>query len=259
VSEIAFPLAVEREIDRAVDLHLERELPLPRDRACVDWHVLRRDRIARRIVVRMFVSHRGRVESLRDAILAKGLRPIRVAVTDASGELLGNLLPRRNRTERLRITPLDRRLAAVAATLVCVAAGITGAQWFYERAEVKDEVERVRALAVTTESLTRRLRDESAPATALIGIMRKPDAVDVLTSLTSSAPQDSWAYELDIKPAQAGGYQVKFGGFAPAATMLVDTLEKTPQFENVRLVTAASAGLGTTRDQLQLTARFTQQ
>lgn len=256
VHDIVLPLAVERELDRAVDLHLERDLPMSRDLVSVDWQVTRRDREARRISVRVLIARRDRVEKLRELTSAHGLRTVRVAAADASGELVGNLLPRRARADRLRFTSLDRRLAAVAGALALAAAGLTAGQWIYERSQLADEVERASALASKAESLAHILQTKSSNASALIAIMNTQDAVDVLTSLTSSVPQDTWAYELDIKPVAAGGYQVKLGGFAPAATMFVDTLEKAPQFEQVRLVTATSAGLGAGRDRLQLTARY---
>jgi hypothetical protein len=253
---ITLPLAVEREIDRAVDLHLERDLPMARDLVCVDWQVTRKDREARRISVRLLIAHRERVEKLRDLTTALGLRAIRVAAPGSSGELMGNLLPRRARTDRLRLTSLDRRLATVAGALALAAAGLTAGQWIYERAQLADEVEKADALAAKAQSLAHTLQAKTSSASALIGVMSTPDAVDVLTSLTSTVPQDTWAYELDIKVAAAGGYQVKLNGFAPAATTFVDTLEKTPQFEQVRLVSATSAGLGSARDRLQLTARY---
>jgi hypothetical protein len=258
VHELTLPAAVERDIERALDLHLERELPLSRDRVCVDWRLVRREREHRRIIVRVLVAHRDRVEALRDAVAAKGLRPVRVAAFGPSGELLGNLQPRQHRTARLRLTALDRKLALAAASLAVAAACVIAGQWIYERVSVQDEVIQARELAATTGALTRRLREESASAVALVQLMRVPDAVDVLTALTSTTPQDTWAYELDVKPEPAGGYQVKMGGFAPAATTFVDTLEKSPQFGHVRLVSAASAGLGTARDRLQVSAKWEQ-
>lgn len=90
----------------------------------------------------------------------------------------------------------------------------------------------------------------------MIALMARPDAVDVLRTLTSDIPSDTWMYELEVKGASAPGYQVKLSGYAPTATMFVDALEKRPKFDGVRLVSAASAGIGTARDRLTVTARF---
>ena len=50
--------------------------------------------------------------------------------------------------------------------------------------------------------------------------------------------------------------RIKLSGFAPAATILVDLLGSSHQFDMVRLVSAQSAGLGSGLDRLQLSARL---
>ncbi len=49
---------------------------------------------------------------------------------------------------------------------------------------------------------------------------------------------------------------LKAAGFVPAATMFTDMLAKAPEFQEVRLASATSAGLGTAKDRVQLTARW---
>jgi general secretion pathway protein L len=254
--EITLPLAVERELGAAIELHLERELPLPKGQACVDWKVLHRDRTRQRLTVGLFIAHRRRVDSFTEAAEGAGLRLTRLAVKNAAGELRGNLLPRRTRVEAFRFTSRDRQLGAVAAGLAVVGAAAIGAQWSYERSRVDAKLQQVEAQARTAVALVRKLQATSAAPEALIRVMERPDAADVLNSLTSTVPQDAWAYELEVKPAPGDAYQIRFGGYAPAATMLVDVLEKGPRFGQVRLVAAASAGLGTGRDRLTLTAKY---
>jgi len=254
--EITLPLAAERELDAAIDLHLERELPLPRAQACIHWRVVSRDRANRRLRVRVHVAHRPQVEKFGESIAARGLRLSRVAVGTGPGDFEGNLLPQRPRAHPLRITRLDRRLAIVCVALGVVACGVVAAQWIFERARVNAELVRVSAQAERARALARNLSRGSAGPDALIALMARPDAVDVLGTLTSDIPSDTWMYELEIKASAAPGYQVKLGGYAPAATMFVDALEKRPKFAGVRLVSAASAGIGTARDRLTVTARY---
>ena len=256
IHEIVLPAAVERDLERAIDLHLERELPVARDRVCVHSQVVRRDREHRRITVRLIVVHRERVERARDRVVECGLRPVRIGVAVSADEVAGNLLPRRARPDRLRVTPVDRRLALVAGALLLVAGVLITGQWIYERVQVGKELDRVEALAGNADGTARQVARQSTGGTALIGLMSKADALDVLTTLTTSVPTDSWAYEMDVAPSQGGGMQVKLSAFAPAAAVLVDVLEKSPELEQVRLVSSTSAGVGTGKDRMRVTAQW---
>ena len=154
------------------------------------------------------------------------------------------------------MTPLDRRLAVAAAALAVIAGGVIAGQWIYERMQVGKELRQVEALAGNAERAARDLARQSNSAAALIKLIGKTDALNVLTSLTSSVPADSWAYEVDVAPGQGGVLQAKVGGFTPTSTVLVNVLEKTPELEQVRLVSSASAGIGTGKDRMKLTARW---
>lgn len=254
--EITLPFAVERELDAAIELHLERELPLPRSQACIHWRVVKRDRVNRQLRIRVHVAHREQLEKFGELLVARGLRMSRVAVATAADAFEGDLLPQRTRAHPLRITQLDRRLAMTCVALAVIAGGITAAQWILERSRVNAELARVGEQARRARSLAREIKHGSAGADALIALMARPDAVDVLRTLTSDVPSDTWMYELEIKASSTAGYQVKLGGYAPAATTFVSALEKQPKFDGVRLVSAMSAGIGTARDRLTVTARF---
>jgi hypothetical protein len=256
VHELVFPAAVERDLDSVVDLQLERELPLRREQVCLHSQILRRDREHNRITVRIIAVHRQRIEEVQRRTVEHGLRPVRIGVALHSGEVCGNLLPRRARADQLRVTQLDRRLATAASALAFVTGAVIAGQWIYERAQVNKELVRVQMLARAADLAARELGRQSRSGTSLIAVMERADALDVLSALTTSVPTDSWAYELEVAPGQNGVLQVKLDGFAPIAGTLVTVLEKTPGIDHVRLVSAASAGIGTGKDRLKLTARW---
>ncbi|MEJ0037691.1 MAG: PilN domain-containing protein [Gammaproteobacteria bacterium] len=254
--EITLPFAAERELDAAIDLHLERELPLPRAQACIHWRVVSRDRTKRRLQVRVYVARRPQIEKFAEMLAARGLRLSRVAIATGTDAFEGDLLPQRPRAHPFRFTSLDRRLAMICGALAIVACSVVAGQWTFERMRVNAELARVDAQAQRARALARQLTRGSAGPDALIAFMARPDAVDVLRTLTTDIPSDTWAYELEIKASSSPGYQVKLGGYAPAATMFIEALEKKPKFDTVRLVSATSAGIGTGRDRLTVTARF---
>jgi hypothetical protein len=222
----------------------------------VHSQILRRDRETHRIVVRIIAVHRQRIEEVQRRTMEFGLRPVRIGVALGSGEVCGNLMPRRARPDRLRVTQLDRRLAIASGALAIVTGAVIVGQWIYERTQVNKELARVQALAREADVAARELGRQSKSGTSLIAVMQRADAIDVLSALSASVPTDSWAYNLEVSPGQNGVLQVKLDGFAPTAGTLVSVLEKSPDLDRVRLVSAASAGIGTGKDRLKLTARW---
>ncbi|MEP7246140.1 MAG: hypothetical protein ABI885_21005 [Gammaproteobacteria bacterium] len=254
--DLALPAAVAVELDSAIDLQLERELPLPRASVLLDWKVVRRDAGRKLVFVRLIVVRRECIERIRDQAATLELRPVRIGAASATGAIEGNLLPRRIRPERLRLTSLDQRLLRGAALLALVTGLTVASQWVYERRNVDRELVRESVVARRVTTLTRQLEQDARPAHFLINLMRETDAVDVLSALTTRVPTDSWVYELDVGPQKEGALQVRFDGFVPTATMFVDMLEKTPEFERVRLVSASSAGLGSGKDRVRIAAAW---
>jgi hypothetical protein len=252
--EISLPDSVERDLDSMIALHLERELPLRRERVHVDYGVVSRSREERRITLRLFVARRDDIAKLRERAEAWGVRLIRVGILDEAGRIVGNFLRTQTRFAGWQLSRVDRRLIAMTAALVMILITVVMGQWIYERVEAGREANRLGEAADRVHALARRLSRESAPAEALSALMSKPDATDVLISLTASVPADSWVYDLQVDARSAQSAEIKLSGYSAAATALVDALEKLPQLEKVQLQSAQSAGLGSAQDRLQLVA-----
>ncbi len=269
IHDLEFPSAVQRDLEAAIQLYAERELPVSSQLVCLDWRVVHRDRQRQRVSVRMFAAHRGVVDQLYERARGWGLRPVRIAVaeveseanagTDAkpAGDLVGNFRPTASGVARMHITSLERRLGFGAAALGAAALLVILGQSLYERRVVGGELRRTERVAQTSADLARRFNLESAAAVALTRTMAEPDAADALADLTTAIPTDSWIYELEISPAQGREMQLRLSGFTPTATQFADLLAKRPQIKSVRLVSATSAGLGTGKDRLQIAARWT--
>jgi len=257
ISDWTFPEAVQGELDQVIKLKLERELPIQPERVYVDHWISGRTPQQTYIAVRVLVAHRKQLERLRQLAHCWGVRPMRVALAVEPGRcepIVGDLLPNRARLSQRAPTVRDRLLVRAAVALTLALVTVTGSQWVYERGKVGAEVLRVQTNAKSVRALARRLEHEQAPARALLDIQALPDAADLLKSLTETVPNDSWVYELQAFTPTSAAVQLELSAFAPAATVLADTLEKSSRFGKVRLVWASSAGLGTAMDRLQLTA-----
>jgi hypothetical protein len=256
IQELALPESVERDLDQAVRLFLERHLPVATEAVYLDRRIVSRSREQHRITVRLLIARCDRVDELRDVVTAWGLRPVRIGFADADGGVSGNFIPRRIRREQFQLSFLERRLAVAAATLVIGVSGLIGGQWIYERVQVGREAEATGARAASARSLAAKLKRETAAADALISTMKQPDALDVLAALTTRMPADAWAYQLEVSAPPAQPADIRVSGFAPTATIMIDQLEQAPEFESVRLASATSAGLGTGKDRVQIVARW---
>jgi hypothetical protein len=258
VHRIVLPRALEREIDQVIPLQLERESPLPADRVALDWWISQRSRAHGRITVEVLIVHRAVVERVKSLARAVRVELVGIGLASEKKGVVGDFLGARRHVSPLRLNTTEARLAFSAATLAVLGALLIGGQWVYERIKVGRALNETRPHAVHVDHLKNQFREEAAPGVALASLMREPDALDVLTALAEAVPKDSWAYELDISTQSPQAAEIKASTFTPTATLLVDLVGRSPQFEHVRLVSATSAGLGL-GDRLQLTAHWASQ
>lgn len=255
--DLILPEVSERDLEAVIDLHLEREWPVSRDRFAVDYRVLQRVRARRDIKVQVLIARHEHIERLRELAQKWGLRTVRIGSADESGKIVGDFLPRRFRLRPIRsaaLAPLERKLAAAAVVLALALTAVIAAQWIYERLVVGAALARLNSHATVASHLAHELTGESLPARQLLRISARPDAVDVLGSLTRSIPANAWVYKLDVSVAGGRASNIQLTAFAPAAATLVDILQQTHRFGAVRLDWAVSNGTRSGLDQLQVTA-----
>lgn len=255
VHRFSLPDALERDLDRVIALQLEREQPLRPDRVCFDWRLVGRSRSERRLTVEVLLAHRGCIERVQALAQAWQVHPVVIGVADATGRSTANFVERTTRSGTSRLSRVEARLALAGAALATLCALTIGAQWIYERVQVGRTLAAAKREAAITDRLRREVESTAAPAAALTGLMRQTDALDVLTVLTERIPADSWVYELDIGAQDPIPPEAKVSAFTPTATLLVDLLRKSGNFDRVQLLSAVSAGLGS-GDRLQLIARW---
>lgn len=252
---LTLPASVAPDLDQVVSLQLERECPLPLERVHVHHRIRQRLPADRRIEVDLLIIQRDRIERLQALSQQWGLHLVRIGMISTTGDVTGNFLHAPHATGRRRLNTTDRRLMRSAVCLGVLVLITLAGHWGYERIVVGRELRRLDAPAASADLLTQRLRAQAAPAEALTALMRQADALDTLITLTEDIPADAWVYELDVSAQGSQVPRIKLSGFAPIATTLVSQLQRSGHFDDVRLVTAISAGLGSGQDRLQLTAR----
>jgi hypothetical protein len=254
--ELAFPRAVERQLDRVLEIHVERHSPLQRALVYIAHRVVARDRASNRITVNLLLAHARTVDRARDLAMSWGLRVVRIGTEDSTGEVVGDFVAHRHHGVQLHSTKLDRWLAVSAAALAGALLCAIGGQWIYERVQLAHEVGAATAAAAEAQELIRRFEQLAAPALALTGVMTRPDALEVLSALTERVPDDSWVYELEIRSPPERVSELELWAFSSAPGQLIDLLEQSPEFAQVRLESTATVTLtGNAQERVQLTAK----
>jgi hypothetical protein len=251
--EVRLPPLAERDVDRAVDLQLERKLPLPLDQLYLDWQV--RETLADRTrLVDIVVARRTTVDRVREGVQAWGWRAVAVTHKAADAAQRLNLLPPPTRRLSFAIGRRERYLAwgAVALLLIYVTIGVAKA-WM-EHASVSDELTQARMQMELVEKRRTLLDTEGKPIAQLRALMAQPSAAEGLIAISSAVPHDSWIYQADFK-VLPNGVTAQLEGYAPSATSLLQGLQASGRLDAVELVEAASAGVASGVERVELKAR----
>jgi hypothetical protein len=249
--ELRLPPVADRDLTRAVDLQLERELPLARHELYVDWSV-REVRADRSRVVDVIVARRTVVDDIRNAVRAWGWRLVAVTRHE-SGRQRFNLLPVKGGRWSFHVGRRERYLAWSASALVFLYASVALARGAIERASFRDELEQARAQIARIDEQNALLAREGRPIVLLHEIMAQPSAAEGVIAISHAMPKDSWIYQADIR-SSAAGVSMQLEAYTPSSTNLLQGLEASGRLAAVELVQTTAAGPGSAAERVEFRA-----
>lgn len=252
--ELRLPPVADRDVDRVVELQLERKLPLPQEQLYVDWRV-REVLPDRSRLVDVIMARRTIVDRLREVVRSCGWRAVAITSREADGKQRFNLLPAPTRRLSFAMGTRERYLAWSAAALILVYAAVAIGKGWMDRASVRDDLTQARAQTMEIKKQRAVLATQSKPIALLDEVMRQPSAADGLIAVSSAFPSDSWIYQADIR-TQATGVSVNVEGYTPSATSLLQGLESSGRLDAVELIEATSAGAGSGSERVELKAHM---
>jgi general secretion pathway protein L len=253
---LVLPAAAEKSLDRVLAIQTVREFPLAPTQLYFDHRIVQRLRDTKQIVVHLRAAKRTQIDELSTWALSAGGRLERICCMTADGEISGNFLPRASWGVATRFSTLERGFAVASLFLLAAAAGIVGAQWWFERRHVDTDLTKVRVEAQQVRARWKQIETDSAPVTELIKLMSRPDAASVLGDLPDRLPTDTWVSQIEIRAPATAVATVSLSAFAPAAVTLVDELAKSIHFQHVHLIYAASDSFSNHGDRVQLSAEW---
>lgn len=253
VCTLRLPPLAERDVAPAVDLQLERELPLGRDELYVDWRV-REEHVDRSRTIEVICARRSVVDRAIENIRAHGWRPIAVTRAEPDGRQRFNLLPAPSRRLSFEFGKRERYLAWSACALVALYLVAFVGRAVVERLSVADELAQARTQMAQIRDQRALLTGEGKPIALLHLIMVQPSALDGVNAISAAVPEDSWIYQADIR-AVTGGVSMHLEAYSPTATALLQGLEASGRFAAVELVQATDAGQESGAERVELRAR----
>lgn len=245
------PALSEREAAAAIELQLERELPLSREAFYTSWDMQRRA-VDRSWDVTIAIAHRRDIDSVYEAITAWGWQVQAVGPGENDAKVGFNLLPVRARTFDLSFGRRERLLGWGAAALLALCIVTVLGQWSYERLSLADELENARSRLAVLQRREAELEKLSAPVIALRTLMNDKSAVDALTAMSSVIPQDTWIYQSQVQAAASTPLQIRIEAFTPSASALAKQIQASPQWQQVKILQASAVGTGQERVELAL-------
>jgi type IV pilus assembly PilM-like protein len=251
--EVTLPASAERDLRSAIELDVERSLPIALGEMLVDFTVTHRQRDTGRIIVTVWAARRTRVQAIQARATGLGLRPVAIGVATASAGVAGNFLDER-RPRAARSKRLDRLLVAGIATSAVVGIGTVVAQRLHERDLVQRELDTIEPQAAAAADLKRRIATRRPQFSELASIVRAPDGVDALAALTAAVPDEGWVQYVEIDASIGGPPELRWTSYAPAGSGLVETLQQSPDLVAITLVSTAT--LEGQPNRIELTAQL---
>lgn len=251
--ELRVPPVAERDVARAVELQLERKLPLPGEQLYVDWRV-RESLPDRSRIVDVLIARRTVIDRMRDGVRAWGWRAVAITSKEPEGRQRFNLLPLPTRRLSFAVGTRERYLSWIAVALVFVYAAVAVGKGWLERSSVRDNLVHARTQTTHIEKQRALLAKEGKPIVLLDEVMRRPSAADGLIAVSTALPHDTWIYQADIR-ALASGVSMSLEGYTPSATSLLQGLQSSKRLDQIELIEATSAGVGSGSERVELKAR----
>ena len=234
--ELQLPNEAEGNLRRVLAFSMDRYTPFTEDEVFFDYKLLRRDRAARKIVIRLFVAPRERVAPVIEYLRHDAIEAVVMDVLESGGDAdpgsrAGvNLLAPEQRSRGDSLGRVNRVLAVAALVLVAVAIALP----LVQRQQLASRLEG--QLAQTRESVRQAevLRSELDQRVRRMHLIQQrhagtPSKLEVFDELSRLLPDDAWAGQVAIQDGR-----VRLSGEAGSASGLMELLSKSPIFVDPR-------------------------
>ncbi len=237
--DVTLPLGAEAALERVLTYEMDRLTPFAAADVFFAWTVLRRDREAGRLRLRLSLIPKAPLLPMLEACRAAGAGPQAIEVelppdgqapAGLDGRLSGIRLSIPLAHERPAAARRERRMLALAGCGCAVLAVVAALLPFMLQAVASSRLDRdvaaLRPRVGAVQALHRRLAGGSAGADLVEGERhRLGDALQVVAAMTRVLPDDSFLTDLTLRQGQ-----LTISGQSPAAARLIPAISADPNF-----------------------------
>ena len=229
--DVALPIAAERDLARVLGYEMDRLTPFSSDELFFSHEVVRRDRAAGRVTLRLALTPRAQVEPLVAILARAGLAPDAIEGREPDGAIRRiTLAARAGGPDRAEL--LTRAAWALAA---CLAIACLAVPFIRQSSALAASGAAVAALRPRVAQVDR-LRASLDAATAGTDVLAAAerdigDPLDVLATLTDLLPDDTFLTDLSLT-----GRKLTINGQSASAAKLIGLLSTDPSLANPSFV-----------------------
>lgn len=225
---IWLPMETEKNLDRVVEMELDRFSPFAADQVYFDYRVLRRDGTQSRIELELAMVPKSVADPWLSALDAVGVAAETLTAEDTWHGT--NMLPRQNRSRRAGPDRLNLLLGLIAAVLIVTLMVIPLVKKRELVLQIEDELALARRQAAAVMALSEQKDERLAEARFVLEKrLNSHEKTRVIAELTRLLPDDTWVQYLEIK-----GMQMKVRGESAQASALIGLLESSELFADTR-------------------------
>jgi general secretion pathway protein L len=251
IQKVTFPLAAARKLRSIVKFEAERQCPVSSNLILFDHRVVRRDRAANRLEVEIRIVHRSAVDNAVKLATSLGLEPSAIGFRNSAGRESDWLMAIRSGSRHAQFLRRHRMHALLALTIALAAGFIfTGyVRDLMAAARLEHQVAHAKASANEVTKLEGDLKTAAARVTFLTEKKAAPSLLTILAEVTHQLPDDTWAYNLELKDGS-----IRIQGFSQAAPALIGVLDKSAIFRNAQFRAPMTPGQSDGSVRFDLTA-----
>lgn len=244
----AFPESLKANLDQSIGYQIDRITPFSADKVYFAAHASDHDRKKKQIVAEVFASPKRYVDVLLNKLKNSGLDDVN-AISVKGYDASVNLAPAEKKAflEQSRFSkwPLYFFLGALCLSLMLPAV-------YQQRRVVQIDAAITDFRKEAAEQLA--IRDQLFAAEEALSFLEKkrqhsPMALDVIEKLSQQIPANTWLERLELK-----GQTLEIRGESDQALALIDLLEESKDFSDVRFNSPVSLNKRTKKDKFHIQA-----
>lgn len=255
-SSLLLPLAAEENLRQVLAYEMDRLTPFSEAQVYFDYVVKERRPQNQTLSLILYVVLRPTIDRLLKRLTEVRLIPDRISIDPAQTEAVSliNLLPSNFRRNR-KLTNFRINLALGFLVLILLASAIT-LPIIQKRTRI-DTIELKLDRELTQAVLVQLLRDQISKLQMESQFLneqylKRPSAILIIRELTDILPDNTWLNRLDIS-----GAELQIQGQSEAAALLIQLIESSPLFHNVRFSSSVVKVPRSNTEQFHLSADVT--